>query len=230
VARPAAPQPGVTPVRPAPAANAISAAFGSTTAPLRQGPTDLSDLFDDDIKLTEPQEEDLLEGHGPPAKKKKTKKKKKKRSSGGVVRGNEAGLLARWAGNFIDNLVLFGAFFVGALIFAPRPTGPAPPTDAEVEAALMKLGGLMVVIILVQSGLIASSGQSLGKMAMGTQIANDDDNDPPGFARGVVVRWWLNSVLCFIPFYALIDVLMIFSEDRRCLHDQIAGTRVISVR
>jgi len=28
----------------------------------------------------------------------------------------------------------------------------------------------------------------------------------------------------------LIDVLMIFKRDRRCLHDLVAGTQVLSVR
>jgi hypothetical protein len=30
-------------------------------------------------------------------------------------------------------------------------------------------------------------------------------------------------------FVGLVDALMIFGEDHRCLHDRIAGTRVISV-
>jgi uncharacterized RDD family membrane protein YckC len=53
----------------------------------------------------------------------------------------------------------------------------------------------------------------------------------PGFGRAVVVRNWVNIllVLSFLLFYGLIDVLLIFGKDRRCIHDHIAGTVVIDV-
>jgi uncharacterized RDD family membrane protein YckC len=37
----------------------------------------------------------------------------------------------------------------------------------------------------------------------------------------------LNGILGLIPLYAIVDALFIFRGDRRCIHDMIAGTRVI---
>jgi hypothetical protein len=37
----------------------------------------------------------------------------------------------------------------------------------------------------------------------------------------------LNGLLGIIPFYGFVDVLFIFGQERRCLHDLIAGTRVV---
>lgn len=48
-----------------------------------------------------------------------------------------------------------------------------------------------------------------------------------GFVTNVLMRSVLNRILSFIPFYALVDILFIFREDRRCLHDRIAGTQVV---
>ena len=33
--------------------------------------------------------------------------------------------------------------------------------------------------------------------------------------------------ISLVPFYRLVDILFIFREDRRCLHDLIAGTQVV---
>lgn len=43
----------------------------------------------------------------------------------------------------------------------------------------------------------------------------------------VLLRLMLNTLLAFIPGYALVDILFIFRKDRRCIHDFIAGTHVV---
>jgi len=51
------------------------------------------------------------------------------------------------------------------------------------------------------------------------------------FGKLVGLRYvpvWLASSIPFIGgFLALIDILFIFREDRRCVHDMIAGTVVV---
>jgi uncharacterized RDD family membrane protein YckC len=42
-----------------------------------------------------------------------------------------------------------------------------------------------------------------------------------------LLRSWLNTLIGIIPFYGLVDVLFIFREDKRCIHDLIAGTHVV---
>jgi uncharacterized RDD family membrane protein YckC len=41
------------------------------------------------------------------------------------------------------------------------------------------------------------------------------------------MRAWVNFLLGVIPFYWLVDVLFIFRDDQRCIHDLIASTRVV---
>ena len=41
------------------------------------------------------------------------------------------------------------------------------------------------------------------------------------------MRYIVNSLLGNIPFYTVLDVLLIFGNERRCIHDHLAGTKVV---
>lgn len=62
---------------------------------------------------------------------------------------------------------------------------------------------------------------------MKIRIVRLPDGNSPGFMHGVLLRRWLIGILALIPGFALIDALSIFREHKRCIHDQIAGTRVL---
>lgn len=93
---------------------------------------------------------------------------------------------------------------------------------------LLALGVLPLTIY--QWVLVARQGQSLGKKWLGIRIVKLDGS-PVGFGRGVALRGWVPTVLAQIPYigsiFGLADALFIFGEERRCLHDYIAGTKVI---
>ncbi len=43
--------------------------------------------------------------------------------------------------------------------------------------------------------------------------------------------WWAASIVPFVGgLFALIDALFIFRKDHRCIHDHIAGTKVVQVQ
>jgi hypothetical protein len=60
------------------------------------------------------------------------------------------------------------------------------------------------------------------------------DNTVPNLGRVVLLRYAPMSVASLVPgvggLLNLIDVLMIFGSERRCLHDRIAATKVVRVR
>jgi len=90
--------------------------------------------------------------------------------------------------------------------------------------------GSMFVLHLVQCFYIVTRGQSFGKMIMGIRLANHRNDAIPDFARSVVVRIWLiNLIIAFVPLFGLVDALFIFGRESRCLHDMMAGTRVITL-
>lgn len=108
---------------------------------------------------------------------------------------------------------------------------------ASADVDHMKSWGLKVALIgflmslaltVIQIFMIAMRGQSIGKWAMGIQIVALD-NHPAGWYRGVLLRGGVAGALSITGVFPIIDAVWIFGEERRCLHDLIAGTKVVSV-
>jgi uncharacterized RDD family membrane protein YckC len=82
--------------------------------------------------------------------------------------------------------------------------------------------------------LISKTGQTVGKRIVGIRIVKTPTGELPGFLHGVVLRIWVMGLITSIPYLggciALIDYLFIFGQERRCLHDYIASTKVIVAR
>jgi uncharacterized RDD family membrane protein YckC len=95
-------------------------------------------------------------------------------------------------------------------------------------AAIGFLGAIGIAIY--QWLLISRTGQSLGKKWTGIRIVKIDGSRVT-FGTGVVLRNWVPKVMGAVPYlgmlFHLVDCLFIFREDSRCLHDHIAGTRVV---
>ena len=78
--------------------------------------------------------------------------------------------------------------------------------------------------------LLARNGQTIGKKASNIRIVRSDGSDA-GFARLFFLRmmlfWALNAVPFIGPVFSLVNILFIFREDRRCIHDLLADTMVV---
>ncbi len=157
----------------------------------------------------------------------------------GLQLGQEQYILAergtRLGAVMIDGLLMLAAAAPAGIILA-FTAGFSGNMLGRSDSELMFFGllgvmGLMVfAFVIYQWYLIATTGQSLGKRWLGIQIVRVDGT-PLNFVNGVIMRSWVTSALSNIPFLggfiSLVDALMIFGEERRCLHDQIAGTRVV---
>lgn len=93
--------------------------------------------------------------------------------------------------------------------------------------SLVMLGALAFSIY--QVFLLSMQGQTIGKKLMGIRIVRYTDGSNPGFFRSVLLRAWVPNVVSVIPLVGLIDTLFIFGKERRCLHDYLAGTKVVEV-
>ena len=145
-------------------------------------------------------------------------------------RGELASLGQRFVGALVDGMVYAITFVVAIVpIFVFGAVDDQDPT-ASISVALLGVAGLIASIpAIVNAVLITKRGQTLGKMAAGTRIVLDPSRELPGFAKGVLVRSFLVGVISqVVPFFGLIDVLFIFGQERKCLHDRMAGTIVIN--
>jgi uncharacterized RDD family membrane protein YckC len=123
----------------------------------------------------------------------------------------------RLGASIVDGMLFLAAIVVVAVV------GAAGGEELAIAGGV--LGYLAMAAF--QWYLIATTGQSLAKKWLGIRIVKLDGS-LPGFVNGVVLRVWvLGVVSTFLGFLPLIDALLIFGDERRCLHDHIASTKVI---
>lgn len=154
--------------------------------------------------------------------------------------------LAAW---LIDVLIYFVVTMVAVIIgIVIAGVGFSDLTDF---GAGFFFGALAVVIILtllaflvifiVQMVLLATRGQTIGKILLKIRIVDAQTGEHPGWARLILLRTLVNALiqgaLNAVPvvgqglggLYFIIDSLFIFRADHRTIHDFIAGTRVDKV-
>jgi uncharacterized RDD family membrane protein YckC len=102
----------------------------------------------------------------------------------------------------------------------------------EINTGVLLLAAALLVLLVVQVWLLTTRGQTIGKRIMKIRIVRFRDGAPPGFVHAVLLRACVTSFLSIIPVFgpcfALADVLFIFAPGRRCIHDLIADTKVVS--
>jgi uncharacterized RDD family membrane protein YckC len=142
------------------------------------------------------------------------------------------GMLAERGTRFVSQLV-DGLLYLVVLIPAFIAGFESGAFKAFVAGPLgiVSLAGWLGLIIY-QAYLVATSGQSIAKKLFKIQIVKVD-GAPVNFVSGVLLRNWLMMVLQQIPvvnmILPLLDALFIFRQDRRCIHDLIAGTKVVQL-
>ena len=98
---------------------------------------------------------------------------------------------------------------------------------------VMAMSWLVIVLLLGNVILLTVRGQSVGKLLTGIQIVRASDGGRAGFVKAVLLRWFLFAIIESIqfigPVLTLANIFMIFRQDRRCLHDLVADTRVVKV-
>ena len=108
--------------------------------------------------------------------------------------------------------------------------GSEPGALAVVGVAVSGLGILAYVVYQIY--LLSTTGQTLGKRQMKLRIVDANDGSNPGFVRVVLLRSVVLGIVGAVPVVggvvALGNILMIFREDRRCGHDHLAKTVVVT--
>ena len=117
-------------------------------------------------------------------------------------------------------LMVMGGYFSGFM------TGQQPGMATQLMWAALGF----VIFVLVQGYPLSQSGQTWGKKALKMKIV-DLDGRQPSFATLIAKRYLPVQAISAVPvvggLFGLVNVLFIFREDRRCIHDLIAGTQVV---
>ena len=144
--------------------------------------------------------------------------------------GTLAGRGRRLVATLLDALIAGVAFWLLTLV---TPLSWAPPTGGTnlVRLLLLNLVVGFILFLVLHGYLLATRGQTIGKALLGIRIVRGDGS-PASFGRIIGLRYLPTTLIAWIPLvgalYALIDCLLIFRESRRCLHDNIADTVVVT--
>ena len=103
-------------------------------------------------------------------------------------------------------------------------------TFDEIFVGLITIGVNIVIFLGINGLLLITQGQTIGKKLVGIHIVNERGEIPDAL-HIIGLRFIVITLVGLIPFmgnfFGLIDVLFIFGAKRLCLHDYLAGTRVI---
>jgi len=105
--------------------------------------------------------------------------------------------------------------------------------QASVEQRIWLFIFGVILFFVLQGYLLAKHGQTIGKRIVGTRIVSADDGQILPLSRIFWLRQLPLSLVGQIStvgqWLGVIDLFFIFRKDKRCIHDLIAGTKVIKV-
>jgi uncharacterized RDD family membrane protein YckC len=88
-------------------------------------------------------------------------------------------------------------------------------------------------LVVLQATLLTVRGQTVGKILTNLRVVRASDGSHAGFLHGFLLRGFLPRCLRHVPLigflFWIVDNCFIFRDDHRCLHDLIAGTKVVKV-
>jgi uncharacterized RDD family membrane protein YckC len=134
---------------------------------------------------------------------------------------------SRLGASIIDSLIIM-AIMLPTLFMTGMYDNPAGGSSLGLTAAAS--GGGFVLTVVIQGYFLATRAQTIGKMALNIKIVMLDGTNA-SLGRILLFRVLPISLASIIPMIGsvvgLVDTLFIFREDQRCVHDHIAGTRVV---
>lgn len=146
--------------------------------------------------------------------------------------GELADRLPRFLAAFIDGLILMVPMIVIGILLGVvlAVLGIADGILGGLIMTVASLAGVVACFVLINGKLLSEQGQTWGKKIMEIRIVNDDGSRA-NFQDILLKRYLPVWVAGMIPIIGgvitLVDSLLIFRENRKCLHDDIAGTKVI---
>jgi uncharacterized RDD family membrane protein YckC len=146
--------------------------------------------------------------------------------------GELAGRGLRLGGSLIDGILI-----VLTLIPVLFLTGYWERAMAQQSTVTdIVVGGVLGVgiFLLLNGYLLMTSGQTVAKRILKMRIVSVHDERILPFGKLIGLRYLPQWVCGQLPLvggiYVLINALFIFGEQRRCLHDHIAGSKVVMAK
>ena len=108
--------------------------------------------------------------------------------------------------------------------------GTLPSTNDVLQVMMV----FAVVFMVINGYLLVMRGQTVGKLILGIRIVDSTTGSNVSIGKVLGLRYIVFFGLQTIPvpgmreLVSFFDAVFIFRDDRRCLHDLLAGTKVVS--
>lgn len=151
-----------------------------------------------------------------------------------------AGAGSRLGARIIDIVIIGVVFIILIIVGVASAVGLADGDSTITEEDTAAVGTIVAftllavaISILYEVTMIATKGQTLGKMAVRIRVVRADNGLVPGWGKSIG-RWIIPAALNFIPFVGwllalLVYVSLLWDKVRQGWHDKAAGTLVIKV-
>ena len=131
----------------------------------------------------------------------------------------------------LDGLASLIFLLPGLALIPFMERGPGQePNPVLVGTMVVLMAGGLIALLVINLMWLHKYGQTIGKRLLKIKVVRADGSRC-ALSRIVFARWLPVNLLAQVPLVgpivSLVDVLMIFREDRRCLHDLIADTIVV---
>ncbi len=155
--------------------------------------------------------------------------------TGGAVELASPG--ARLGARILDIVIVTVALIILAAIGIGAAFAGSSNSD---DASAFSVGALVVSVLLAAAvgllyevTMIATRGQTLGKMATKIKVVRADNGLVPGWGKSIG-RWILPALLPIIPLVGwllslLVYISLLWDRARQGWHDKAAGTLVVKV-
>ncbi|QPG34951.1 RDD family protein [Vibrio europaeus] len=153
---------------------------------------------------------------------------------GGLELSSEVVLASRWSrfGATSIDVIISMAFNIPIILYTDIGARLISLQALSITDVLLSAIYSMIAYILCHGYLLHKKGQTIGKYVFGISIVNMK-GELIGFPKIYLKRNLPVGMAAYIPFIGgylpLADMLFIFRKDKRCMHDLIAGTQVVSV-
>lgn len=148
------------------------------------------------------------------------------------VDDSEKPLASRWArlgASIIDSIIMM--FVVVPVMYF---TGGFDGIMEGREPGFVYMFGMgilsLVAYLVINYRFLVTNGQTIGKKVLEIKIV-DLNGNLPVFQPQLLIRYAVYLLPGQIPFvgqlFSLINVLFIFSAEKRCIHDLVAKTKVV---
>lgn len=105
------------------------------------------------------------------------------------------------------------------------------PNTPLLIAGVGLIGLAALALIGIQLYLLATRGQTVGKKLVNIKIVDFETGQNPGLVKSFLMRSFVNGLIGAVPvvggIYTIVDICFIFRDDQRCIHDLLAGTKVV---